>query len=390
MPQTLTRRIEACLQKTTATRFKLQRGPKEEGSVHPPIGSYGPSPSGCQGLRSPCNSPLIFWNDDPWGQWLGPENLGYAILDGQCTHVLINNGTRTNTVMPAYVRQHNLEMGPITQLQSVTWRIPIHGVRGARTGPMGYVVMRVQVEGVPSYGEDQVFLVIDDNSAYSRWVPVILSTPTINRVVMAMRESEMSTAPPEWQYSRRSYEFANRFFMGMVGAESEEGALGFAMNTAISPTNLDEKIKLKDGFAVPAFGMLVLHGWTERTMNMLQVITQAPYPEDQINGLYVLSTYTQLNPGSHNVAVVVCSGTSRAICMPGGYQIGRVITANAIPDPHASPDLLKKLDKEELTPTPGLTVAEHQEKFMETLEKDRGLDALKIGPWNWSQGLIDC
>ena len=66
---------------------------------------------------------------------------------------------------------------------------------------MGYVVMKVQVKGVPSYREDQVFLVIDDNSAYSRQVPVILGTPTINCAVMAMRESEMSMAPPEWQYS---------------------------------------------------------------------------------------------------------------------------------------------------------------------------------------------
>ena len=71
-------------------------------------------------------------------------------------------------VMPAYIRRHNLEMGPITQLQSVTQGIPIHSVGGARTGPMGYVVMKVQVEGVPSYREDQVFLVIDDNTAYSR------------------------------------------------------------------------------------------------------------------------------------------------------------------------------------------------------------------------------
>ena len=45
--------------------------------------------------------------------------------------------------------------------------------------------MRVEIEGVPSYAEDQVFLVMEDNSAYSRQVPVILGTPTINRVVMA-------------------------------------------------------------------------------------------------------------------------------------------------------------------------------------------------------------
>ena len=133
-----------------------------------PVGSYGPSPSGCQGIGPLHNSPSIFWKDDPHGRWLGPENLGYAILDGQRTRVLVDNGVRMNTVMPAYVRRHNLEMGPITQLQLVTGGIPIHGVGRARTGPMGYMVMKVQVEGIPSYGEDQVFLVVDDNSMYSR------------------------------------------------------------------------------------------------------------------------------------------------------------------------------------------------------------------------------
>ena len=231
------------------------------------------------------------------------------------------------------------------------------------------------MEGVPSYGENQVFLVIDDNYAYSRWVPVILGTPTINHVVMVMRESEMLTAPPEWQYSCCSYEFANSFFMGMVGAESEEGDMEFATNTAVSPANLDEKIKLKDKFAVPAFGMLVLHGRTEQMMMLdctLRVITQAPYPEDQAklpNGFYVLSTYTQLILGSCNIAVVIQNGTSCAICMPGGCQIGRVITANTIPDPQASLELMRKLDEDESTPMPGLTTAEWQEKLIETLER---------------------
>ena len=90
------------------------------------------------------------------------------------------------------------------ELQSVTCGIPIHCVGGTRTGPKGYIIMRVQIDSIPSYAEDQVFLVIDDNSAYSRRVLVILGTPMINRVVMAMRESEMTTAPPKWQYSHQS------------------------------------------------------------------------------------------------------------------------------------------------------------------------------------------
>ena len=73
-----------------------------------------------------------------------------------------------NTVMLAYVRAHDLDMGPITELQSVNRGIALHGVGGAHTSPMGFVIMKVQIEGIPSYGEDQVFLVVDNNSTYSR------------------------------------------------------------------------------------------------------------------------------------------------------------------------------------------------------------------------------
>ena len=211
---------------------------------------------------------------------------------------------------------------------------------------------------------------------------------------MAMRETEMRTAPPEWQYSRRSYEFANGFFMGMVGtALEEEGAMALATNTAVNPSELNKKVKLKERFTIPAFGTLVLQGRTEQTMmldHVLRVITQAPYPEDEANlpnGLYVLSTYTQLDPRSHDVAVVVRNGMSRPIHMVSGRQIGRVIMANAVPDPQASPDLLWQLDDEEAIPDLGLSTAERQAKLLEILESNGGLDELK----NWpSEGSGEC
>ena len=165
----------------------------------------------------------------------------------------------------------------------------------------------------------------------------------------------------------------------MVGVEAEEGAVGFAMNTAVNPVNLNKKIKLKEWFV-----MLVLHGQTEWMMMLdctLRVITQAPYPEDQANlpnGLYVLSTYTQLNLGSHSVVVVVWNRTSKAIHLASGQQIRRVIIANTVLDPQASPDLLKKLDEEE--PVPMLGTAECQEKLLEILENNGGFDGLKDWP----------
>ena len=73
----------------------------------------------------------MYWNNDPSGRWLGPEKLGYTDLDSQCTCVFLDNGARMNTVMLAYIRTHHLDMGPITELQSVIRGIPIHRVGGA-------------------------------------------------------------------------------------------------------------------------------------------------------------------------------------------------------------------------------------------------------------------
>ena len=42
--------------------------------------------------------------------------------------------------------------------------------------------------------------------------------------------------------------------------------------------------------------------------NRLNVMTQAPYPEDKAdlpNGLYVMRTYTELKDGSQNVSLVL-------------------------------------------------------------------------------------
>ena len=48
-----------------------------------------------------------------------------------------------------------------------------------------------QVEGVQSYNEDQVAIVIPDSTAFGSQVPVTLGTPTINQVINMIKESEI-------------------------------------------------------------------------------------------------------------------------------------------------------------------------------------------------------
>ena len=94
------------------------------------------------------------------------ENLGWAILDGIRTRVLVDNGARVNSVMPAFVHQHNLGMHSISELDHslnpYRDHIPLVGLGVGQVEPLGFTLMRVQIEGMPHYDEHQVLFVLDD------------------------------------------------------------------------------------------------------------------------------------------------------------------------------------------------------------------------------------
>ena len=140
-----------------------------------------------------------------------PSPDGWAILDGIRTWVLVDNGARVNSVMPAYVCQHNLGVHPISELDhslNPFWdRIPLVGLDGGWEEPLGFTLMRVQIEAMFHYNEQQVIFVLDDPSKFSTRNPVILGTPTINRVIQTMKETEMHSTPTEWQMARLTYEW---------------------------------------------------------------------------------------------------------------------------------------------------------------------------------------
>ena len=147
-----------------------------------------------------------------------------------------------------------------------------------------------------------------------------------------MKESDLHNAPHEWQACRVSHDAAQGFMMRQVSLDPGEK---FPTNTGEDPTDLDETVRLTAKCIVPGFQTVVVHGRMEGTMmtgkQRLHVLTQAPYPNDRAglpNGVYITRTYTDLEPGSHRVAVVVRNMTSRPIHLAKGKVVARVQAAN--------------------------------------------------------------
>ena len=109
---------------------------------------------------------------------------------------MIDSGVRSNAVAPTYVKQHKMKVWPVHDLTMHPNSIPISGI-GGHTVALGYIIINVQVEGIPSHYEEQVALVIPNVSQQGMKVPVILGTPMIHQLCHQMKESEIETVPEE-------------------------------------------------------------------------------------------------------------------------------------------------------------------------------------------------
>ena len=107
----------------------------------------------------------------------------------------------------------------------------------------------------------------------------------------------------------------------------------------------------------------------------LYVMTQATYPEDQVNlpnSVYVVKTYTELRDGSCNVSIVLRNLTGKPVHLAARRLVTQVVATNAIPDAAPSPEFLRKLDELEPNQKPPkrLTIEERQKLLLELLRKE--------------------
>ena len=92
------------------------------------------------------------------------ENVARVKINGEGCMALLDNGAQVNTIMPRYVSDHSLQIGPITNLMGS--KVTCVGLGNAYTRLLGYVVIQVQVDRVQGYDKDQMALVILDLSNF--------------------------------------------------------------------------------------------------------------------------------------------------------------------------------------------------------------------------------
>ena len=121
----------------------------------------------------------LYLNPDPYCQFIGPKNLGQALIDRELATCLLDNEAQLNLITPAYAREQGMDIMSLESLaQEVGGKIPpIAGIGGIMVKPEGFIMMNVQIPCVKGYNENQIAIVMDDPGLKD--CLVILGTPMI-------------------------------------------------------------------------------------------------------------------------------------------------------------------------------------------------------------------
>ena len=177
-----------------------------------------------------------YLNPDPYCRFISPKNLGKALIDGELTTCLLDNGAQLNFITPAHARKWGMDIMSLDSLaQEIGGQIPpIAGIGGIMVKPEGFVMMNVQIPCVKGYNEDQIAIVMDDPGLKD--FKVILGMPTIYRVMEVIKESEISELAVPWASSRVSW------LMRSIHARMSQLAVDDVANKSVAPLLADKVV----------------------------------------------------------------------------------------------------------------------------------------------------
>ena len=237
---------------------------------------------------------------------------------------LLDNGAQINTIMPKYVSDHSLQVGPITNLLGA--KVFCVALGNAYTRPLCYVIIQVQVDGFQSYDEDQIALVILDLLSFAAQIPV---APTISQVVNVMKEAEKDALAMAWANARVAHLLSVHRMMTMDICDS--------LKEEPNPDGYDQVMYTLNVETIGPFSshmVLVKAGWAY-TGECINIMVQALQAEDGFfpQGLTVQNMYTKLRQGSKKAVMVVRNSMAYSLTLQKKTHMARAVEALPVSKP---------------------------------------------------------
>ena len=110
---------------------------------------------------------------------------------------LLDSKATADLMAQTYAKARNFDIRPMTELSDHF--INLRLVARFKTTLSGYVKYNLQILGISSYNSDQVALVAEDNTPFSREVPLTIGTKTEDTILEALKEGEIKMLDSIWK-----------------------------------------------------------------------------------------------------------------------------------------------------------------------------------------------
>ena len=160
------------------------------------------------------NSPADqYHNPDPLVRLIGQKNESIAQVENQEVTALIYPRAQVSTICTLLAEKLKL---PVHSLDQILY---IEPTRGGLVAYQGYVDVNLKIHGVSALNEDVLMVVVND-SAYSERVPIALGTIHVDRVLQLIKDWELKKMSETWQRSKLAMVLAAK---AAILAKNEKG-----------------------------------------------------------------------------------------------------------------------------------------------------------------------
>ena len=152
-------------------------------------------------------------NADPLAQFIGSDTIAEALIDDVPTKVLLDRGAAIDLMPISYAKAAGLEIKPLSLIKDK--HVTMSLAAGQYSEAVRYTEFSLKVPRVSDYDMDRLALLAENDSSYSKSVPVVLGTKILDSIMYTMKEGEIELLDEVWRWTKNQRLFAK--FHELVG-----------------------------------------------------------------------------------------------------------------------------------------------------------------------------
>ena len=145
-------------------------------------------------------------NTDPLAKFIGTDTIAKALIDDVPTKILLDTGAMIDLMPISYAKVAGLEIKPLSLITDK--HVTMSLAAGQYSEAVRYTELNFKVPRVSDYGMDRLALLAEDDSSYSKRVPVALGTKMMDSVMYTMKEGEIELFDEVWRQTKNQRSFA--------------------------------------------------------------------------------------------------------------------------------------------------------------------------------------